>query len=33
MNKEHWVSVILGGPLTPDEIHDLLSESHRLTSA
>jgi predicted DNA-binding protein (MmcQ/YjbR family) len=33
MNKEHWVSVILDGPLTPDEIHDLLSESHRLTSA
>lgn len=33
MNKEHWVSVILDSSLTPDEIHDLLSESHRLTSA
>jgi alkylated DNA repair dioxygenase AlkB len=33
MNKEHWVSVILEGPLTADEIHNLLSESHRLTPA
>lgn len=33
MNKEHWVSVILDGPLTTDEIYDLLYESHRLTSA
>lgn len=31
MNKDHWVSVILDGPLTADEIHNLLSESHRLT--
>lgn len=32
MNKEHWVSVVLGGPVTPAEIHELLTESHELTS-
>lgn len=32
MNKEHWISVILSGPLSPKEIHDLLSESHELTT-
>ncbi|MDC0693076.1 MmcQ/YjbR family DNA-binding protein [Klebsiella pasteurii] len=33
MNKEHWISVILSGPLTEREIHDLLSESYGLTTA
>jgi predicted DNA-binding protein (MmcQ/YjbR family) len=32
MNKEHWVSVVLSGPVTPSEIHELLAESHELTS-
>ncbi|AEJ98182.1 MULTISPECIES: MmcQ/YjbR family DNA-binding protein [Klebsiella] len=32
MNKEHWVSVVLAGPVTPSEIHELLAESHELTS-
>jgi predicted DNA-binding protein (MmcQ/YjbR family) len=32
MNKEHWVSVLLSGPLTPKEIHELLADSHELTS-
>lgn len=31
MNKEHWVSILLSGPLSTKEIHDLLSESHELT--
>ncbi|QHB34770.1 MmcQ/YjbR family DNA-binding protein [Yersinia canariae] len=31
MNKEHWVSVLLSGPLSPTEIHELLSDSHELT--
>jgi len=33
MNKEHWISVVLSGPLCAKEIHDLLSESYGLTSA
>lgn len=33
MNKEHWISVVLSGALTEKEIHDLLSESYRLTTA
>ncbi len=32
MNKEHWISVILSGPLSAKEIHELLAESHELTS-
>ncbi|TBL66628.1 MULTISPECIES: MmcQ/YjbR family DNA-binding protein [Hafniaceae] len=32
MNKEHWISIILSGPLSPKEIHDLLAESYELTS-
>ncbi|EKT7565694.1 MmcQ/YjbR family DNA-binding protein [Salmonella enterica] len=32
MNKEHWVSVILSGPLSAKEIHELLADSHELTS-
>lgn len=32
MNKEHWISIVLSGPLSPKEIHDLLSESHELTA-
>lgn len=27
MNKEHWVSVLLSGPLTPKEIQELLADS------
>lgn len=33
MNKEHWVSVILSGPLSENEIYELLDDSHKLTSA
>lgn len=32
MNKEHWISIVLSGPLSPKEIHDLLSESYELTA-
>lgn len=32
MNKENWVSVILSGPLTAMEIHELLADSHELTA-
>ena len=32
MNKEHWISVLLDGPLSTQEIHELLTESHALTS-
>jgi len=32
MNKEHWISVLLSGPLTAKEIHNLLGESYELTS-
>lgn len=32
MNKEHWISVVLSGPLSSQEIYDLLSESHELTA-
>ncbi|CAM4205875.1 Uncharacterized protein conserved in bacteria [Yersinia intermedia] len=32
MNKEHWVSVLLSSSLSPNEIHELLADSHGLTS-
>jgi len=32
MNKEHWVSVLLSGPLSAEEIYALLADSHDLTS-
>ena len=32
MNKTHWISVLLAGPLSPKEIYDLLAESHALTT-
>ncbi|ELI8009298.1 MmcQ/YjbR family DNA-binding protein, partial [Yersinia enterocolitica] len=32
MNKEHWVSVLLSSSLSPNEIHELLADSHELTS-
>ncbi|CNE97042.1 MmcQ/YjbR family DNA-binding protein [Yersinia nurmii] len=32
MNKEHWVSVLLSGSLSPNEIYELLADSHDLTS-
>ena len=31
MNKEHWISVLLSGPLSPAEIYELLTDSHNLT--
>jgi len=31
MNKEHWISVLLSGPLSPTEIFELLADSHDLT--
>ncbi|CNF39033.1 Uncharacterized protein conserved in bacteria [Yersinia rohdei] len=32
MNKEHWVSVLLSSSLSSNEIHELLADSHELTS-
>ncbi|NUU67853.1 MmcQ/YjbR family DNA-binding protein [Enterobacteriaceae bacterium BIT-l23] len=32
MNKEHWVTVILSSSLSDKEIHELLADSHDLTS-
>ncbi|WP_097301537.1 MmcQ/YjbR family DNA-binding protein [Escherichia coli] len=32
MNKEHWVSVLLEGPLPAEEIYELLVNSYKLTS-
>lgn len=32
MNKEHWVSILLSGPLCAEEIYQLLADSHYLTS-
>lgn len=32
MNKEHWISVMLDGYLSPKEICELLTDSHELTS-
>jgi predicted DNA-binding protein (MmcQ/YjbR family) len=32
MNKEHWISVLLDGSLSPKEICELLTDSHELTS-
>nr|WP_254045937.1 MULTISPECIES: MmcQ/YjbR family DNA-binding protein [unclassified Gilliamella] len=32
MNKEHWISIVLSGPLTDKEIFDFLDESYHLTS-
>ncbi|HHH0250398.1 TPA: MmcQ/YjbR family DNA-binding protein [Yersinia enterocolitica] len=32
MNKEHRVSVLLSSSLSPNEIHELLADSHELTS-
>ncbi|MEZ0582199.1 MmcQ/YjbR family DNA-binding protein [Erwinia sp. STN24] len=31
MNKGHWISVILAGPLSSSEIFELLADSHGLT--
>lgn len=31
MNKEHWVSIILSGPLSDKEIYELLTDSYELT--
>ncbi|MEY8769268.1 MmcQ/YjbR family DNA-binding protein [Erwinia sp. ACCC 02193] len=31
MNKGHWISVILSGPLSSSEIFELLADSHGLT--
>jgi len=32
MNKAHWISIVLAGPLSPEEIYDLLSDSYALTA-
>ncbi|WP_275556257.1 MmcQ/YjbR family DNA-binding protein [Mixta sp. Marseille-Q2659] len=32
MNKEHWISIPLSGPLPDAEIYELLADSHVLTS-
>lgn len=32
MNKEHWVSVLLEGPLPEEEVYELLIDSYKLTS-
>ena len=32
MNKQNWVSIVIGGGIPDDMLADLLEESHRLTS-
>ena len=32
MNKEHWVSIIIDGSMTDDEIYSLVSVSYNLTN-
>lgn len=32
MNKRHWISVILDGSMTDEDIFPLIEESHRLTA-
>lgn len=32
MNKQHWVSIILDGSMTDDQIFQLITESHALTA-
>lgn len=32
MNKKHWVSILLSGPLPIKTIQELLAESYKLTS-
>ena len=32
MNKRHWVSLVLDGSMTADQIFDLIAESYRLTA-
>ncbi|HGF7495811.1 TPA: MmcQ/YjbR family DNA-binding protein [Vibrio cholerae] len=32
MNKEHWISVLLDGPVSAEEIYEFLTESYFLTS-
>jgi predicted DNA-binding protein (MmcQ/YjbR family) len=31
MNKEHWITVLLDGPLSAQDIHSLVEDSFRLT--
>ncbi|KPZ27136.1 MULTISPECIES: MmcQ/YjbR family DNA-binding protein [Pseudomonas syringae group] len=31
MNKEHWITVLLNGPLGAKEIHSLIEDSFQLT--
>ncbi|MDQ0740402.1 putative DNA-binding protein (MmcQ/YjbR family) [Pseudomonas sp. W4I3] len=31
INKEHWITVLLNGPLGAQEIHSLIDDSFRLT--
>ncbi|GAA3519495.1 MmcQ/YjbR family DNA-binding protein [Dietzia aurantiaca] len=33
MNKRHWISLRPGGPLTADEVSELVMESYRLVVA
>lgn len=33
MNKRHWISLRPGGPLTADEVSELVTESYRLVVA
>lgn len=32
MNKEHWISILLPGPLSAQDIHQWLADSYQLTS-
>ncbi|NHF65962.1 MmcQ/YjbR family DNA-binding protein [Xanthomonas hortorum] len=32
MNKEHWITILLDGPVSRADIHSLLHESYELTS-
>ena len=32
MNKRHWVSIILDGSMTEEQVFQLIAESYTLTS-
>ena len=32
MNKQHWISVILDGSMTEEEVFRLICDSHALTA-
>ncbi len=32
LNKKHWITVLITGQLSPDEIHDLIRHSYNLVA-